>query len=239
MVVMFFNLTLVFTMNKYVVFAVLCLVNFFIANSALASHIHVFPLWDNTGSSVNNQLVLNDGDLTLTVTAWTSSYGNADQQRKPWEQVAGRGLGVYRDDDGLGVLSNFGDGNDLDGGSHRDRNTDPDEGLLFVFSHYVELLDVFVGDLDRNDDVNFSVVNVNAFDNISLGNTLFDQESGTSSSAYPFEFESDFNGSAFMVWVDGKSDDVEVLGIAVVPEPAPILLFALGLLCMALRGRKS
>jgi hypothetical protein len=224
---------------KKIVFAVLCITQLFLVNSATANHLHVFPLWtDSDESTINNRLVLQDGDLVLTITAWKSSYGNNNNQRRDWRPVRGDDLGVYQADDGLGVVSSEQDGNDLDGGRHRDRATDPDEGLLFEFSHYVELVDLFIGDVSRNDDINFSEVTSRTRNRLTLGKTLFDQTSDDRGSEKVFEFDTSFTGTSFLLWVDGRSDDVEVLGIAVVPEPTPILLFALGLLGLGLRKRK-
>lgn len=99
-------------------------------------------------------------------------------------------------------------------------------------------MDVFVGDLDRDDEINFSEVTVNSSGDVTLGKTLFDEDGAPRQSEWMFEFDSAFTGTSFMFWADGSTDDVEVLGIAVVPEPTPILLFALGVLGLGLRKRK-
>lgn len=223
---------------KKVVFTFLCALHALISAQAVASPIHVFPLWDNSNETISNQMVFSDGNLMLTVTAWTSSYNSSGIQLEQWQQVTGAGLGVFRDEDGLGVISSAGDGNDLDGGESSEYANDPDEGLLFVFSQKVELLDVFVGDLDSSDDINFSNVDFLSMSSLVLGTSVIDEIAPIASSEWPFEFGDEFSGSAFMLWVDGRSDDVEVLGIAVVPEPGSVMLLGLGLLAMSLRRRK-
>lgn len=72
---------------------------------------------------------------------------------------------------------------------------------------------------------------------LSLGHSELDLDPPFPTSEWPFEFGADFSGSAFMLWVDGSSDDAEVLGIAVVPEPASIMLLALGLLALRFKRR--
>lgn len=118
----------------------------FISSFAHASLVSVFPLWDNTATeTVANEMFFNDNGIDLTVSAWTTSYNTAGVQLQPWMQVTGAGLGVFRDENGLGVISSAIDGNDLDGGSSSNFATDPDEGLLFSFSRSVKILDFLVG----------------------------------------------------------------------------------------------
>jgi len=211
-----------------------------ILNVAVASPIYVFPFWDDSDNqTVANEMQFFDADLSVTVSAWRSSYNDSNEEVTPWEKVTGPGLGVFRDEDGLGAWSVAGDGNDLDAGAVGD-TSDPDEGLLFVFSEKVTLLDIFVGDLSSNDEVNFSLVELLSPTQLQLGQTVLDETGMPGESAWPFVFNQTFTGSAFMLWLNDDEDDVEVLGIAVakVPEPSAVLLLALALLMLARLSRK-
>ena len=225
---------------KKLMYLVTLVTSLSLASVAHANHIHVFPLWDDVDTTVAEQMQFVDGDLSMTVSAWTASFNSSQTQLEAWTQVTGAGLGVYRDDNGLGVISSDSDGNDLDGGSSSNYASDPDEGLLLVFSEEVELLDVFVGDLDRTDEINFSVVDLSVPSQPFLTQSVIDETGPAFFDEWPFEFADDFIGSAFMLWVDGGSDDVEMLGIAVatIPVPATLLLMLSGLLALVLGRRK-
>lgn len=206
---------------------------------ASADPIFVFPLWDDNNKSVSTELNLSDNGLELSITAWTSSYNSAGDQLQMWQQVTQDGFGVFQDDDGLGVISVEGDGNDLDGGSTANYATDPDEGLLFVFNHKVDVYDLFIGDLSSNDDFNISIVEFISPTLLSLSNTIDDISGPFFASEWVFEFDGEFTGSAFMLWVDGGNDDIEVLGVAVVPEPNTILIFSLCLLAIVFNHKRK
>jgi hypothetical protein len=209
-----------------------------LSSVANASPIYVFPFWDDLeNETIAEQMVFTDMDLSVTVTAWTTSYNTAGTQLESWQRVTGQGLGVYRDENGLGVISSDDDGNDLDGGSSGNYATDPDEGLLFVFSQQVRILDFFIGDLDSSDDFNLSVVNLTGPDQVELGISEIDVFGPPNQEEFIFDFGPDFLGTAFMLWVDGRSDDIEVLGVAAVPAPAPILILSLTLLAIGVRRR--
>lgn len=206
-----------------------------------AGTIHQFALWDeNDIESVSEEMGFVDGDVSLTVSAWTASFNTQQQQGEDWSKVTGNDVGVYQDYWGLGVISSPGDGNDLDGGSSGDYADDPDEGLLLVFSRRVDVLDIFVGDLDGNDDINFSVVDLTNPDAPVLGNSEVDFYGPDFQVEWAFGLGPQFTGSAFMLWVDGDSDDVELLGVTVkkVPTPATLLLFMAGLTGLVIRRRK-
>lgn len=211
-----------------------------LSSQVQASPISVFSLWYDNSTRVAHEFWFYDADLTLSVTAWTSSYDSDDNQLQSWEQVRDIDTGVYRSTDGLGVVSSADDGNDLDGGSSSDFSIDPDEGLLFVFSQRVGLVDIFVGDLSSNDDINFSLVDLTDPRSPVLTQTVLDQSAPNDESEDVYEFTEDFTGSAFMLWVDGSTDDVEVLGIAVakVPNPGTPLLLSLGLIGLRAFRRK-
>ncbi|MCM2681179.1 hypothetical protein [Echinimonas agarilytica] len=134
---------------KIAVSALLTMFHMLLSFNASAGELRVFPLWDNFGTTISQKLNLTDGDLSLSVTAWTSSY------------------------DGLGVISNDTDGNDLDAGDANEYATDPNEDLLFVFDRRVNLFDIFVGDLSSNDDFNVSYVDVLGAGQLELGDTEF------------------------------------------------------------------
>ena len=212
-----------------------------LASNANASTIHVFPLWDNTSNeTVSEEMYFEDNGVTMTVSAWTTSFDSSQQQLEDWNKVSGSDVGVYRDENGLGVISSQGDGNDLDGGSSSNFADDPDEGLLLTFSHEVNILDLFVGDLDYNDDFNFSLVDLTNPDTPVLVASDIDISGPEFETEWPFLFSHGFTGSAFMVWVDGGSDDIELLGVAVqkVPVPATVYLMLAGLAGLAYRRRK-
>lgn len=217
------------------VFAVLCFCQALLSFQVSADLI--FPLWNDGTETIAEEMLFTDGDVSLSVTAWTSSYDSDGNQLENWMQVTGPGLGVYQDEWGLGVISSDSDGNDLDGGSSSNFANDPDEGLLFVFSEVVHIFDVFMGDLDGSDDFNFSVVDLLSPNSIALGQTVTDVFGPPFEEEFPFVFDGEFRGSAFMVWVDGSSDDVEVLGISTIPEPGVLMLFALGLLGLSASRR--
>ncbi|WP_199610230.1 PEP-CTERM sorting domain-containing protein [Flocculibacter collagenilyticus] len=196
---------------------------------------HYIPFWDDNNETVANEMMFTAGNLSLSVTAWTGNFDASGNQIEGWSQVVGNDLGVFRDDSGLGVLSSLNDGNDLDAGSSSDFASDPDEGLLFVFSNKVSIFDIFVGDLDSSDDINFSEVSLSALNDITIGNSAIGLTGPQFESEWPFEFNGSFSGSAFMVWVDDSRDDVEILGVATIPEPATIFVIALGLMMIGVR----
>jgi len=191
-----------------------------------------FPLWEEGDNElVAEEMMFFNGDLTLTVSAWTGSFNSEGEQLESWTKVQGNDLGVYRDDKGLGVISSLDDGNDLDGGSSGNFANDPDEGLLFVFSRSVNLFDFFVGDLDGSDDFNISMVSFTSPANIELSGSIIDIFGPPFEEEFAFDFSQEgFYSSAFMLWVDGGSDDIEVLGVAItsVASPATLTLILLG-----------
>lgn len=218
-------------------FAATALIGGLFSASVAANTIHVFPLWNGGVATVNETMQFEDNGVDLTVSAWTTSYNDEQVQTQNWQQVTGTDVGVYQDYYGLGVMSSPGEGNDLDGGSSSDYADDPDEGLLFTFSHEVRLLDIFVGDLDDSDDINFSVVDMSSGSPV-LGASEIDVFTLSPFEEEVFVFDTEFVGTSFMLWVDGNNDDVEMLGIAVakVPAPAPLLI-GTGLLFLGARRR--
>jgi len=216
-------------------FALLSLL--FMATQAQADTIIQFPFWDDDNTTIEESMLFESGGLSVAVTAWTASYNSEGEQLEAWQQVMGEGLGVFRDSEGLSVKSSDDDGAYMDGGSSSDYASDPDEGLLFVFSEAVTWFDVFVTDWQSNDDINFSAVALNDDGGFSLLSSLIDvpDQSGRSYGAY--EFAQTFRSNAFLIWVDGNNDDIAVAGTAVIPEPATAAL-ALGLVCCLFRQRK-
>lgn len=205
---------------------------------ATAQPTFVFPLWDENDTRVENELTFIDNDLILSVTAWTASYNSSGEQLQSWQQVTQDGLGVYQDDNGLGVISSDGDGNDLDGGSSSNYASDPDEGLLFSFNRNINIFDFFVGDLDSSDDFNISNVNFIGGNSISLSNSIIDVYGPDFETEWVFETQEQFGGTSFMLWVDGRSDDIEVLGVSAIPEPKTLLLFSLSLLALIYSNKR-
>lgn len=226
----------------------ICLVSLGTLFSSVANaNLAIFPLWTDGDTFVENEMLFSDNGLQLSITAWTSSFNTAQDQLQPWQQVVGDGLGVFRNDDGLGVISSEEDGNDLDGGSSDDYFVDgstalddPDEGLLFVFSETVSLFDIFMGDLDSSDDINVSLVDLTNPSSPLLLDSLIDLDPPGDDEYEVYDFGNALTGNAFMVWVDGGNDDVEVLGMAVtrVPAPGSVFLFATGLLALRFARRR-
>ena len=174
--------------------------------------------------------------ISLTVSAWTTSVNEQQNQLEPWQLLFGES-GVYNGSSGLGVVSGEHDGLDLDGGSSGNYANDADEGLLFVFSEQVNLLAFTAGDLSANDDLNFSRVSLTSADSLDSKNLFTDRNTGNDS----YALSSDAFGYAFMVWVDGNNDDVRIENItfSVVPEPSALLMLSLGLLICGYRKRMA
>jgi len=208
---------------------------FLIATSASATPIETISfLGDNQG--VDESLVFQSTGLSLTVTAWTTSVNDEQNQLSPWQLLSGDN-GVYNGSTGLGVVSSDEDGADLDGGSSRSFDSDPDEGLLFVFSRQVNLLAFTAGDLSANDDLNFSLVELLTPNSLEASELFVDRNDGSDN----YQLPSGTRGYAFMLWVDGNDDDVRIesLEFSVVPEPYSLLLLALGLLFCGFRSRNK
>ncbi|WDE05314.1 PEP-CTERM sorting domain-containing protein [Thalassomonas viridans] len=199
---------------------------FLIATSVSATPIETISfLGGNRG--VAESFEFSSGGIGLTVSAWTTNVNDEQTELMPWQLLSGDN-GVYHGSTGLGVVSSASDGADLDGGSSGNFASDPDEGLLFVFSEQVNLLAFTAGDLSDNDDINFSRVSLLDADSLDADNLFVDRNDGDDH----YQLSSDAFGYAFMLWVDGNDDDVRIasLEFSTVPEPYTLLLLAMGLL---------
>lgn len=196
--------------------------------------------FDLTGNNegVENTFIFSENSLSLTISAWTTSYDSDNVEQESWQQVLGD-YGVYKDSTGLGVVSNGEDGEDLDGGRSGSYETDPDEGLLLEFSQAVYLHDLMVSDLGSNDDINLAIVDFISPTEITLEHIFWDRGRSGSSRDYTYDNLGNISGKAFMVWVDGRSDDVRFDGVSVtaVNEPHALLLLGLGLIGLARRRK--
>lgn len=203
------------------------------AQSAFANLI----LMDFTGQpeSESQNLVFHEGGVTLTVSAWTTSVNTDQDQLQPWAYID-NGFGVSVREFGLGVKSSADDGSTLDGGESADSATDPDEGLLLVFSHQVNILDFFLSSLSDNDDVNFAFANVISPTEVTTSDIFVDVGAGDG----PFgmvAMNQPVIGTSFMLWVDGADDDVRLADLAFVKMSEPSA-FALLLLAGFMLRRK-
>jgi len=202
---------------------------------------------DFTGNNqgVQDSFRFEEAGVELTVSAWVGNVNSDQDLLLPFSQVTGFDiisadpLGVYKGSTGLGVRSNGDDGYDLDGGSSNEFD-DLDEALLFEFSETVNFLGFAAGDLSDNDDLNLSIVNFISDTEFELQNVFIDRQA-TTADVDIFDVFPGILGEKFLVWVDGKDDDVRVVDTAFikVPEPSALAIFALALLLLSFKGRRS
>lgn len=205
------------------------------ATFANASLIQTFDLTGNN-EGVENTFNFAAGDISLEISAWTTSFASDGSQQEAWQQLGGD-FGVYKGSTGLGVFSNDNDGYDLDGGSSDNFAADPDEGLLLQFSQRVYLNDFIISDLGDNDDINLALVNFISPSEIVLTDVFLDI--GGLNRTQTYDGFNLLSGQAFMIWVDGGSDDVRFDGLSVtaVNEPHSLLLLGLALVGFSLRRK--
>lgn len=203
--------------------------------NSIANPINVI---DFTGKNqdVENEFTFKEAGVSLTVTAWTANVKGNQQVKTDWAQVTGD-YGVYKGSSGLGVKSSENDGSDLDGGKSKKFSTDPDEGILLVFSEEVNFLGFVASSLSSNDDLNFSLVNFLSPTVIATTDIFIDESS---------DYEDDLFGvfpgivgSAFLIWVDGKNDDVRIddIGFTKIPEPSTLILLSIAMFGLVVRSR--
>jgi len=165
--------------------------------------------------------------ITVTVSAYT--VDNDDAGNINGLTSAGGGVYVSSSSNNLGVSSTSGDGTNLDGGSSA---SDPDEGLLFVFSQTVAL-----------DYINFDSFTDSSADdfNLTVDNALvlLDHNANDTSPNVinvPFQFDeynfTGITGTEFLFWADGDSDSFRIdrMQVSAVPLPAAFWLFTSGLI---------
>ena len=189
---------------------------------------------DFTGSSdrVANEFYYYEGDVSITLSAWTTNVNSSQESLAPWQQLTGPDVGLYRSDIGFGVVSNGQDGADLDGGSSSNLQ-DLDEGVLISFSEKVDFFGFAASDLSANDDLNLAVVEFVSPGVITMRDIFIDRHA--SNDGYDiFDVFSGIQGQHFMAWVDGNDDDVRIadMAFAQIPEPDTIYILALGVLLM-------
>jgi len=174
--------------------------------------------------------------VSVNVSAWNANVKSNQKFKKKWRQVDSN-YGVYKGSTGLGVKSNEKDGVDLDGGKKNRFKKDPDEGLLFEFSELVNFYGFFASDLGSDDDINLSLVEFISPGVIKTTDIFVDI--GSDEDEDLFGVFPGVQGLAFMVWVDGKTDDVRIddIGFTRVPEPSTLLLLALGIIGVRFRKK--
>ncbi len=179
--------------------------------------------------------------ITVNISAYTiDNDGLGTINSKTQITAADSGVYVSSSGNNLGVVSSAGEGHNMDGGDGS-RDSDPDEGLLFVFSQPVTLdyinFDSFY-DLD-GDDFNLTVDNqlvlldYNANDtspNVINVPGQFDEYNFTG-----------ISGTEFLFWADGNSDSFRIdrMRVSAVPLPAAFWLMASGLLGVIGFSKKS
>lgn len=210
--------------------SILLLLSVFAVNSALATPIYI----DFTSSpdAVEEDLTFEESGVTLTITAWTTSFDSDQNQLEPW-QLVGNGFGVSVRDNGIGVKSSADDGSTIDGGASSNYADDPDEGLLLQFSELVNIHDFVISSLSDSDDINFSYVSFISPTQITTNDIFLDAVPAfTPENLY--NLPNNIIGDSFMIWVDGRSDGVRLADIAFtrVPAPATWLMMALPLLLL-------
>lgn len=187
---------------------------------------------------VVSELTYEEMGISLTISAWTTSYNSDQDQLEPWTLVD-NGFGVSVRDNGIGVKSSANDGSKIDGGNSGDYSTDPDEGLLLQFSEAVNIHDFLLSSLSDDDDVNFSIAYFLSPTQIEISDIFVDAPA----LSYPedlFFVPGSAIGTAFMVWVDGASDGVRLKDVSFskVPEPSTWMLMLFASLMMAVKRRK-
>ena len=202
------------------------------------SQANLISVLDFTGNNegVEQSFDFSIDGVSVNVSAWNANVKDNQEFKKDWRQVDSN-YGVYKGNTGLGVKSNENDGFDLDGGKKSRFTTDPDEGLLFEFSELVNFYGFFASELGSDDDINLSIVEFISPGNIKTTDVFVDI--GSYEDEDLFGVFPGVQGLAFMVWVDGETDDVRIndIGFTRVPEPSTLLLFALAIIGIKVRKK--
>jgi len=206
---------------------------FLVSNTSQANFISVIDFTGNNEGVEQSFDFAIDG-VSVNVSAWNANVKDNQEFENSWHQVDSN-YGVYKGSTGLGVKSNDKDGVDLDGGLKESFSRDPDEGLLFEFSELVNFYGFFASELGSNDDINLSIVEFTSPGNIKTTDIFVDI--GSNEDEDLFGVFPGVQGLAFMVWVDGETDDVRIddIGFTRVPEPSTLLLLALGIIGVRFR----
>ncbi|NQZ20899.1 MAG: PEP-CTERM sorting domain-containing protein [Colwellia sp.] len=208
---------------------------FLVSNTSQANFISVIDFTGNNEGVEQSFDFAIDG-VSVNVSAWNVNVNDNQEFENSWHQVDSN-YGVYKGRTGLGVKSNEKDGVDLDGGLKESFSRDPDEGLLFEFSELVNFYGFFASELGSDDDINLSLVEFISPGVIKTTDIFVDI--GSSENEDLFGIFPGVQGLAFMVWVDGKTDDVRIddIGFTRVPEPSTLWLFALAIISITVRKK--
>ena len=185
------------------------------------SYVSVGMIVDNIGVDVTAYTIVNDGSGVI----FSSSQIVGDDL----EDGLGDDVGVHVSSTGtLGALSDIGEVLSMDGGEQGNAS-DIDEGLLFSFNKMVSLDFVDFISFSVSEDFNLTVDGVTVFTNFGAdSSSLLASQSASIPSAYDF---SNVTGQNFLFWADENKDSfrIKAMHVSAVPEPAPLLLFGLGL----------
>lgn len=181
------------------------------------------------GNSTENPLLfnirnfdnaVNDIDLTITTGVFSNNSGLITIA----DSGSNNNRSSFEFSDGLGVIGGKDDNNEIDGEGQNDI-------VIFSFSEQVSFLGLEFGNVDRQDDFHFGLVDEDTF-----LRTLTD----TRISSNNFILSTGLVGTTFAVGAVERNDSFTLNSISItpVPEPSTITVFILGFICI-LRLRRA